>query len=100
MPSFGGCGIGRDLKPFSVSTASGPDLVGPGGGLLLAGLASDQVAHLELFLPHGRQQVVPLKDNAFVVRVRGSDPVANLVAYDKHGLVIGTTTARHVVLTH
>lgn len=87
---FGGCAFGLNLKPFKVTTASGLDVVG-GGGVVLAGLASDDVARMELFLPHGRRHPVPLKDNAFFVRVARADLPANLVAYDRHGLVIGTS---------
>jgi hypothetical protein len=91
--SVGGCGIGHHLRPFSVDTANGLDIT-PGGGLLIAGLTSDEVARLELFLPHGRHEPVPLKDNVFAIRTPADATTANLVAYDHHGLVIGTSTQR------
>lgn len=90
---FGGCAIGLNLRPFNGSTAGGVNIAGPGGGVVLAGLASDDVARMELFLPQGRHRRVPLQDNAYFVSVRAADYPANLVAYDKSGLVIGTTAA-------
>jgi len=87
---IGGCAIGLLLKPFSEMTGSGIDIAGVGGGVILAGLASDAVARMEVFLPHGRHRPVPLEDNAFFVSVRATDLPANLVAYDKNGLIIGT----------
>jgi hypothetical protein len=85
----GGCAIGNLLRPFSEMTASGTNVADP-GGVILAGLASDEVAHMELFLPGGRHRAVPLKDNAFFASVRASDYPANLVAYDRNGLIVGT----------
>jgi hypothetical protein len=91
----GGCAIGLSLRPFNVSLLSGTD-VAPDGGFVLAGVASDDVARLKLFLPHGRQRTVPLKDNTFVVAVTEADSPATLVAYDAHDLVIGRFGQRPV----
>lgn len=63
---FGGCAIGLNLRPFNGSTAGGVNIA----GLVLAGLASDDVARMELFLPQGRHRRVPLQDNAYFVSVR------------------------------
>ena len=58
--------------------------------ITLAGLASDDVASIKLFFQHGATRRVPLKDNAFYVRLTRPDLSANLVAYDGQGRVIGT----------
>ncbi|HEX3806615.1 MAG TPA: hypothetical protein VHV52_07525 [Gaiellaceae bacterium] len=86
--SGGGCALGLDLRPFSALTMSGLDIDREGGSLV-AGMASDDVARMELFVGHGRHRAVPLEDNGFVVSLTSSDYPANLVAYDKNGLVIG-----------
>jgi hypothetical protein len=91
LPRFaggGGCAVGLLLKPFTVMTLTGLD-VSPSNGEFLAGMASDDVARLELFLPHGRHRRVPLVDNAFIVELTGSEYPSGLVAYDRNGLVIG-----------
>jgi hypothetical protein len=91
----GGCAIGLSLRPFNVSLLSGTD-VAPDGGFVLAGVASDDVARLKLFLPHGRQRTVTLKDNTFVASVTEADSPATLAAYDSHNLVIGRFGQRPV----
>ena len=85
----GGCGVGH-LAPFKFTTFSGLDLV-PSGGFVVAGLASDQVARIELFVGNGTHRRVPLRDNSFFTRVARSELPVNLVAYDKQGEVIGTS---------
>jgi hypothetical protein len=55
----------------------------------LSGLASDDVARIELFPAHGEAFAVPLRDNAWLVRVAASDFPLRLVAYDDGGRVIG-----------
>lgn len=87
---FGGCAIGLLLKPFNVSTAGGLGF-GAGQNTILAGLASDDVARMSVFLAHGRSRPVPLRDNAFFISISPADLPVNLVAYDHSGLVIGTT---------
>jgi hypothetical protein len=57
--------------------------------LTLSGIASDDVARLELFLGTGEHWPVPLKDNAFVARVQRAKMPGRLVAYDDEGRVIG-----------
>ncbi len=84
----GGCAVGLLLRPFSVMTSGRME---HGRTLItLAGLASDDVASIKLFLGHGAARRVPLKDNAFYVRLSRPDLPANLVAYDDQGRVIGT----------
>jgi hypothetical protein len=88
--SSGGCAVGLLLKPFNYDISSHMD---PNcsncGGVIIAGVASDDVARMELFLPGGRLKAVPLKDNVFLVTLRSSDSSANLVAYDRKGMIIG-----------
>jgi hypothetical protein len=93
---FGGCAIGMDLRPFSVSTAFGLNITG-GDGVVLAGLASDEVARMELFIAGGARRHVPLRDNAFFIRVTSKELPCNLVAYDTHGDVIGTGARSNVL---
>ena len=84
----GGCGMGH-LTPFKFTTASGLDIAG--NSFVVAGLASDQVARIELFVANGTHRRVPLHDNAFFTRVSRNELPVNLVAYDSQGEVIGTT---------
>lgn len=88
--SSGGCGVGRLLKPFNydISSHMNPNCTNC-GGVVIAGVASDDVARMELFLPGGRHRTVPLKDNVFLVRLRARESSTNLVAYDHTGLIIG-----------
>ncbi len=74
----GGCAIASLLRRFSELTASGNNVADP-GGVVLVGLASDDVIRMELFLAGGRHHAVPLKDNAFFAAVRASDYPVNLV---------------------
>lgn len=89
----GGCAFGLLLKPFSWDESSHMD---PNcsncGGITIAGLASDDVARMELFLPGNVHRPIPLKDNVFLVTVPLSTAAMNLVAYDKNGLVIGASS--------
>jgi hypothetical protein len=85
--SSGGCAVGLLLKPFNYDISSHMD---PNcsncGGVVIAGVASDDVARMQLFLPGGRHKAVPLKDNVFLVTLRPSDSSANLVAYESRGI--------------
>jgi hypothetical protein len=86
--SGGGCSRGDrpfDRAPFTFSSSSS----GSSQYSVLFGLASDDVAKLVLFSLHGGTIEVPLRDNAWVVRVSRGDYPLRLVAYDRHGRVIG-----------
>jgi hypothetical protein len=61
--------------------------------VVAAGVATDDVAQLELFLGNGERRDVALRDNAFVVRAARAKFPARLVAYDAAGRVIGIHTA-------
>jgi hypothetical protein len=66
-----------------------------GGGdqyVILAGVASDDVARMRLFLSTGQVDDVPLKDNAYLIRASRAKYPIRLVAYDDHGRVIGIET--------
>ena len=88
----GGCAIGLLLRPFSyqVSSHLNPNCASCSDAVI-AGVASDEVARMELFLP-GRQQRVPLKDNVFTVSLGATASTWNLVAYDRRGLIIGKSS--------
>jgi hypothetical protein len=91
--SSGGCAVGLLLKPFNYTSSSHMDPNCPTcGGVLVAGVASDDVQRIELFLPGGRQRPVALKDNVFVVALRPMESAVSLVAYDRAGLVIGRSS--------
>ena len=74
-----------DRKPFTFGSSSS----GGSQYSVLAGLASDDVARLELFSLRGGRIEVPLRDNAWLVRVASGDYPLRLVAYDSGGRVIG-----------
>jgi hypothetical protein len=84
----GGCSQTPQLFgrwPFTVSLSNGDS----GQYSLLSGLASDDVARLALFGVSGPPLEVPLRDNAWLVRLGSSDFPVRLVAYDGEGRVIG-----------
>lgn len=90
----GSCGdpavIFRD-RPFT----AGWTYAGAGSQFLtLLGIATDDVARLELFLGTGERRRVPLRDNAYVMRVHRAKMPARLVAYDAAGRVIGIASHR------
>jgi hypothetical protein len=60
--------------------------------LIFSGVASDDVAHMRLFLSTGEVNDVPLKDNTYVIRASQAKFPIRLVAYDDHGRVIGIET--------
>jgi hypothetical protein len=92
----GGCAFGLQLRPFSWMTFS--DIP---NGSMVAGIASDTVARLRLFLPHGRSRPVPLVANVFAVHLSPAEYPSNLVAYDAAGRVIGRLVGNApVVLKH
>ena len=90
--SSGGCAVGLLLKPFNydISSHMNPSCASC-SDVVVAGVASDDVARMELFLP-GRHRPVPLKDNVFVVTLAPSVSAWSLVAYDRSGLVIGRSS--------
>ena len=87
----GGCWpAGRlfSTAPFSW-TVTGSDQY-----VTIAGLASDEVARLVLYLGTGKRVAVPLHDNGYFVEAARADYPLRLVAYDSDGLVIGITTLK------
>jgi hypothetical protein len=61
---------------------------------IIEGIASDDVARVQLFLATGERRPVPLKRNILLVRVQRAKFPARLVAYDKQGRVIAIETYR------
>ena len=90
--SGGGCAIGLLLRPFNYDISSHMNPSCPScSNVLVAGVASDDVARMELFLP-GHHRPVPLRDNVFLVTLGPSVSAWSLVAYDQNGLVIGRSS--------
>ena len=54
-----------------------------------SGLASDDVARLELFLATGESRPIPLRDNAWAIQAARADRPYRVVAYDREGRIIG-----------
>jgi hypothetical protein len=71
--------------PFNYAMGSG----GSDQYAWLDGLASDDVARMELFLASGERVAVPLRDNVFRVEVARLRFPIRLVAYDSDDRVIG-----------
>ena len=61
---------------------------------IVSGLASDDVARIEVFLGNGERWQAPLRDNATAFRVQRAKFPARVVAYDAAGRVIDVTTIR------
>jgi hypothetical protein len=61
---------------------------------IVEGLASDDVARIEVFLGTGEYWQAPLRDNATVFRVQRAKFPVRIVAYDGGGLVIAIRTIR------
>jgi hypothetical protein len=64
---------------------------GSGAFVTIGGVASDDVARLEVLLSDRQTAAVPLVDNAFVVDVPRANLPARLVAYDDADRVIGVS---------
>jgi hypothetical protein len=58
----------------------------------IAGLASDEVTKLTLYLATGREVSVPLRDNGYLINAVKADYPLRLVARDSAGRVIGIKT--------
>ena len=74
------------LTPFTFSYGT------VGGGdqfATFAGLASDDVARMEIFTATGNRIPVPLRDNAYLIEVALARFPAKIVGYDAEGRVIG-----------
>lgn len=89
----GGGGCWPAGRLFSTAPFSLGILEQPGGQTVtIAGLASDDVAKLSLYLGTGRRVSVPLHDNGYITSAAMADYPVRLVAYDTAGRVIGVTT--------
>lgn len=85
----GGCWpAGRlfSTGPFTESVTQGQNQYAT-----IAGIASDDVARMRLYLSSGAYVPVPLADNAYIAHASLADYPLRLVAYDNQDRVIGTT---------
>ncbi len=88
----GGC---NDLKdPFPRAPFMSSQTLFGGGDqyATLNGLASDDVARMELFLATGERRPIPLRDNAWLIQAARAKYPVRVVAYDADGRVIGVDT--------
>ena len=74
----------RSSFTFTYGTVGGGDQFAT-----FAGLASDDVARMEIFTATGDRIPVPLRDNAYLIEVALARFPAKVVAYDAEGRVIG-----------
>lgn len=74
---------------FSYGTVGGGDQFAT-----FAGLASDDVARMEIFTATGDRIPVPLRDNAYLIEVALARFPAKVVGYDAEGRVIGLERTR------
>lgn len=92
----GGGGCNLLAEPFPQGPFMWSESLEEGGGqfTIFSGLASDEVARMDLFLATGERRQIPLQDNAWLIPVpRGKYPV-RVVAYDSDDRVIGIQTRR------
>jgi hypothetical protein len=89
----GGCWPAGRLFSTAPFSLGGAEQQG-GQTVTLAGLASDDVAKLSLYLATGRRVSVPLHDNGYITSAAKADYPLRLVAYDNEGRVIGVTTVQ------
>lgn len=97
---FGGGLGGGGCSPLADWFARGPFNYGTSGSggeqyVFVSGLASDDVARMELYFKTGERMPVPLQDNVFLAEVARTRFPARLVAYDREGRVIGTENMSH-----
>lgn len=93
--SGGGCSRLDEVfadKPFTVGILSG---YGGDQRVVVSGLASDDVARMELYLADGERRFVPLRDNYYLIDVERLKFPARLVAYDGDDRVVGIETYGH-----
>jgi len=92
----GGC-MGRPGHLFEHAPFTGGSGVNGAGAqyATFAGVASDDVARLEIFTATGNRIDVPLRDNAYLAEVALASMPAKLVAYDRDGRVIGIEQPPH-----
>ena len=96
LVSRGGFGGGcRDLEQLFERTPLAVTWGFSGGGQqiwIVSGVASDDVARIEVFLGNGERWRAPLRDNATAFRVQRAKFPARVVAYDAAGRVIDVRT--------
>jgi hypothetical protein len=98
LVSGGGAGGGCNPLKAMFSGGRGPFTLGESieeGGdqyATLSGLASDDVARMQLFLATGETQPIPLRDNAWLVQAARADYPVRIAAYDRDDRIIGIQT--------
>jgi hypothetical protein len=91
-------GSGAGCRPLRKLFSNGPLAIGwgfSGAGQqfwTVDGLASDDVARVEIFLGTGEHFPAPLHDNVLIVRLPAAKFPARVVAYDSHDEVIAIHT--------
>lgn len=88
----GGCNALDDPFPRGPITVSQTIREGGDQYATLHGLASDDVARVQLFLANGETQPVALRDNAWIAQVARADHPVRVVAYDRDDRIIGVET--------
>jgi hypothetical protein len=84
----GGCSrVGEIFTRGPLSVGMGGS--GPSQYTHIAGLASDEVAKIRLYLGNGRIVDAPLQDNAYSTEIARSEFPLRIAAYDAAGRVIG-----------
>ena len=98
--TFGGGLGGGGCSPLADYFSRGPVSYGTSGSggeqyAFVSGVASDDVARMELYLATGERVAVALRHNVFIAEVARTKFPARLVAYDRQGRVIGVENMAH-----
>jgi hypothetical protein len=94
-------GAGGTCAPLSQVFRRGPlalswGFSGAGQQFWIAsGLASDDVARVDVFLATGERRRAPLRDNVVIVRLPAAKLPARIVGYDRRGRAIAVETVGH-----
>jgi hypothetical protein len=87
-PGLSGC------SEYPLRTPFGHRSFGAGAFTTISGVASDDVARLEVLLADGTRRTARLVDNAFILDVPSAALPERLVAYDSEGRVISASQTR------
>jgi len=91
--TLGSCGPVGSLFAHKPVTFSVSGSLGGSQYQVLHGLASDDVARLEVYLATGERLAVPLTDNVFAMEIARTKFPIRLVGYDADGRVVAIWTA-------
>jgi hypothetical protein len=87
----GGCMHYSEAFDRGPILASASMRLGSDAFIMISGVASDDVARIDVLLADGQRAEVPLQDNAFVVDLPRANLPGRFVAYDDEDRVIGVT---------